>query len=219
MSDLYRITYDNEFTRQTEMLSARVESDPDSADTKLLIATLDAIDAVEWGQEAEHGGERLGFSERHYDLRDCAEIKVDVLDEHYPNGKSMGPSHRLIYREFEPTGDDPRPIRQIVAFEHRKDGLPFKVAAERLGRDKGAEYPGLAGLPNTRPAVGKQKDPNRPITPYRMPLPADVAAAVVTAPKGLPTHTRSRPPSRWTRTAAPPTRQRVRDRYPAVPES
>jgi len=212
MSDLYRIIYDDEFAQQIERLSARVERDRDGADQKLLIAALDAIDIVEWGREVEHRGERLGFDHTHYDLRDCAEIKFDVLDERHPNGKPMGPSHRLIYREFEPTDDDPRPIRQVVAFEHRKDGRPFQVAAERLGRSDGVADPGLDGLPNTRPALGKHKDPSRPISPYRMPLPPDLAVALSTTPRALPLPGRSRALGARVRTADPPTRRPARDR-------
>jgi len=212
MNEPYLIIYDAQFTQQVQRLSTAYENDPDGPEVNLLIATLDAIDIVKRGEEAEHGGERLGYSDRHYDLRDCAEIKIDLLDERRPDGRSRGPSHRMIYREFAPSGNDPRPIRQIIAFEHRKDGRPFEVAAERLGRQRGAAIPGLDVIPNTVPATGRKKNPHRQIRPYRLPLPADLAAALSTAQRALPGRERSRSPNRWIRTADPPTRHQARDR-------
>lgn len=203
MSDAYRLAYHTDFTRQLESLSARVEEEPDGDEVDLLIAALDAVDVLKGGEESQHGGERLGFDNTHYDLRDCAEIKVEVIAEYSPSGKKLGPSHRMIYREFEPTADDPKPIRQIVAFEHRKNGRPFEVAAERLGRTTGLEAPELAGFPNTRPAVGRKKDPNRPITPYRLPLTPDVIAALLTAQQTLPSQRPSRSPGSRLSTAQP----------------
>ncbi|GAB3923268.1 hypothetical protein GCM10011575_00840 [Microlunatus endophyticus] len=175
-------------------------------------AAMSAMRAVRDGQEANFRGERLGFDRTHYDLRDCAEIKVELVREYAKSGRRLGPSHRLIYREFEPVEGDQRPIRQIIAFEHRKNGKPFKVAAERLGRDKGVADPRLVGLPTTRPAVGQHKDPNRPISPHRMPLPPDLAAVLSTTQKTLPTRARGRPVGAVTRTADPPIRHPVRDR-------
>ena len=211
MNEPYNIIYNSEFTKQMHLLSTAYERDPTGPEAALLVATLDAIDIVKRGEEAKHAGERLGFSKNHYDLRDCAEIKVELLDEHHPNGASMGPSHRLIYREFDPTDDDPRPIRQIIAFEHRKGGKPFKVAAERLGRRQGFAAPELGGLSNIAPATGRKKDPNRPVQPHRLPLPPDLAVALATAQKALPLPG-ARPSERSVRTADPPIRQWVRDR-------
>lgn len=208
----YRVIVHPEFRAQYREFRQVATAAKDSAARRAARAGIRAMKALRDGQEAIYRGERLGFDKKHYDLRDCAEIKVDVLDERYPDGKPMGASHRMIYREFEPAGDDPRPIRQIVAFEHRKDGLPFKVAAERLGRlIQGRAVPELAHIPSIKPATGRKKDPNRPISPYRMPLPPDLAALLSTTQRTLPTRVHA-PPGGKIRTADPPIRQRVRDR-------
>lgn len=212
MSEKYYLAYHESFARELERLSFKAGRDPRAPEVQYLKIAIAAFKVIQAGEEAKHRGERLGFDQAHYDLRDCAEIKVSVLKEYSRNRRPLGPSHRLIYREFEPTADDPRPIRQIVAFEHRKDGLPFKVAAERLGRAEGSADPSLAALPNTRPAIGKHKDPDRPITPYRMPLPPDLAAALATAQTALPTRTHARPSSNAIRSTDPPVRHRVRER-------
>jgi len=90
----------------------------------------------------------------------------------------MGPSHRLTYREFDGLSASDPPVRQIIAFEPRKDGRPFDVAARRLGRSKGAPLSELDHLPEVRPATGPDKDAARPISPVRMPLPPDIAQAL-----------------------------------------
>lgn len=208
----YRVIIHPGFRAQYEEFRRILTSDQPSTCALAARAGIRAMKAVRNGDEAKHRGERLGFSKNHYDLRDCAEIKIDVLDERYPDGRSRGPSHRLIYREFEPTGDDPRPIRQIIAFEHRKDGKPFEVAAERLGRQRGFAVPELAGVPNTVPATGRKKNPKRPTGPYRMPLPPDLAVALSTVQKALPRPQHFRSPDHRMRTADPPIRQPVRDR-------
>jgi len=138
------------------------------------------------GRERGFDGERLGYSPRHYDLRDCAEIKIAVFQEYTRRGKPMGPSHRMIYREYEPPSDDARPIREILAFEHRKNGLPYAVAAAALDRQQGRAVDSLKDLPAPRPAIGADKDPERPITPPRLSLPPDLAAALATSTRRVP---------------------------------
>jgi hypothetical protein len=142
------------------------------------------------GREADFSGERLGYSDRHADLRDCAEIKLPVVAEFNRRGRPMGPSHRLTYREFEgPTAGD-LPIRQPIAFEPRKDGRPFEVTAGRLGRTRGVPMSELQNLPNVAPAMGEAKDASRPVAPARQALPADLAQAM----KGLEDCRRRRVP-------------------------
>lgn len=86
----------------------------------------------------------------------------------------MGPSHRLTYREFDGPTAQHLPVRQVIAFEPRKDGRPFTVTAARLGRTKGVPLAELDELPNVTPAVGPSKEAGRPIGPARRPLPPDL---------------------------------------------
>jgi hypothetical protein len=89
--------------------------------------------AIVNGREEYFNGKRLGYST--HDLSDCAEIKLAVVPETRGNHE-LGPSHRLIYREFE-AEDGGAPYREVIAFEPRKDDRPFEVAAARLGREAG----------------------------------------------------------------------------------
>lgn len=191
----YRLIYHPELIREFKDMKERTRHDPSSFDAKRLKAGLSALDDLRHGREADRRGERLGFSPAHADLRDCAEIKVPVLQEHTKDGRARGPSHRMVYREFEGTADDPRPVREILSFEHRKNGRPFTVAAARLGRSQSIRVEALDHLGNITPAVGRRKDPNRPTGPVRLPLPPDLAAALATSPTGPPTRRHARAPS------------------------
>jgi hypothetical protein len=91
------------------------------------------IRAIVNGREEHFNGKRLGYST--HDLSDCAEIKLEVVPETRRNHE-LGPSHRLIYREFEAEDGGP-PCREIIAFEPRKGDRPFEIAAARLGREAG----------------------------------------------------------------------------------
>jgi hypothetical protein len=73
-----------------------------------------ALSALREGREAEFAGERLGRSDTHPDLRDCAEIKIPVVAEFNRRGRPMGPSHRVTYLEFEGPTESPLPVRQVV---------------------------------------------------------------------------------------------------------
>ncbi|WP_433006005.1 hypothetical protein [Kribbella sp. CA-294648] len=160
------------------------------------------------GQEQSFDGKRLRNAD--HDLSDCAEIKLSVIPEARGNTE-LGPSHRLIYREFEAEDDGP-PYREIVAFEPRKDDRPFHVAAARLNRPLGMRLDRLhstAGTPST-----PTRRPTNESAPIRHPLPPDLRKALAAAsdvapargavtaqpPSQTPTSTRSRPD--------PPTRDR-----------
>lgn len=174
MAERYRVILQDALAARLRDVRQRAMGDPGGPDARL----LEAARALRGGRERDFVGERLGFSPRHYDLRDCAEIKVPVVQDYTPGGKPMGPSHRMIYREFHPVQDDPRPIRQVLAFEHRANGLPFAVAAAAVDRTKGRGIDALRDLPATKPAIGKNKDPHRPVTPPRQSLPPDLDAAL-----------------------------------------
>jgi hypothetical protein len=130
-----------------------------------------------------------------------------VVAEVNRRGRPMGPSHRLIYREFDGPGADHLPVRQVMAFEPRKDGRPFEVAANRLGRTRGAPLAELDSLPNVEPAVGSAKDPSRPVTPVRRPLPPDLAKALAAASDVAPAAGATSSPSAPTLRPPPPGKQ------------
>lgn len=181
MADEYLLYLRTRFKRRLAQLSARARHDPQGKPATELGALLDALDALRDGREREFDGERLGYSTVHVDLRDCAELKVPVTREYNAFGRPLGPSHRLIYREFEPLPGDTKPIREPIAFGRRANGEVFRMGGDELGRVSGREVSALQELPNSVPALGPNKEPNRPLTPVRMPLPPDIAAAISTA--------------------------------------
>lgn len=163
---------------RVRQLADAARRDPDGKAARALAKTLDAIEALRWGEEADHKGERLGYSPFHFDLRDCAEIKLALVQELKRDGTPRGASHRIIYREFEPLAGDSRPIRELVGFGRRAGGAVFDQTATELERRRGVAVDSLQDLENVVPAVGANKNPGRPISPVRLPLPPDVAIAV-----------------------------------------
>lgn len=202
MPDPYRLVHHPNYTDRMEALSRRAAQDVEGRDADVVDASFKALDVLAQGRERDFSGERLSFSPNHYDLRDCAEIKIAVFDEYTRAGKPRGPSHRMIYREYHGTADDARPIREVMAFEHRAGGLPYAVVAAAIGRQKGRPVDALRDLPAPKPVLGPNKDPHREITPPRLPLPPDIAAALGTAsrrPPGRPTPVRPAPARRAAR--------------------
>ncbi|QNE22572.1 hypothetical protein F1D05_37605 [Kribbella qitaiheensis] len=181
MTAKFQLVAHPELQAQLRDLHAKAQRDPSGLEAKQFAAIRTGLAALRNGREADFDGERLGYSDRHPDLRDCAELKLPVVEEVNRRGRPMGPSHRLIYREFDGATADQLPVRQVMAFEPRKDGRPFEVAANRLGRTRGAPLAELDSLPNLEPAVGPAKDPSRPVSPVRRPLPPELAQAM----KGL----------------------------------
>jgi hypothetical protein len=181
MTAKYQLLVHPELRDQLRELHAEAQQNPSGPEAQEFEAVRQGLSVLRDGREAEFSGERLGYSDRHADLRVCAEIKLPVVQEFNRRGRQMGPSHRLTYREFEgPTPGD-LPIRQPIAFEPRKDGRPFEVTAGRLGRTRGVPMSELQSLPNVAPAIGEAKDASRPAGPARQALPADLAQAM----KGL----------------------------------
>jgi hypothetical protein len=154
------------------------------------------------GQEESFFGKRLGY--RSYDLSDCAEIKLPVIPESRGNHE-LGPSHRLVYREFE-ADDGGLPYREVIAFEPRKDDRPFKVAAARLGREAGVRSQAVRAA--TRIALSSVPQ-SRASAPIRQALPPDLRAALAAAADVAPArgavNTRQiAQPSRLPRGGGPP---------------
>jgi hypothetical protein len=158
------------------------------------------------GREEHFSGKRLGYAT--HDLSDCAEIKLGVIPETRRNHE-LGPSHRLIYREFEAEDGGP-PYREVIAFEPRKNDRPFQVAAARLGREAGVRSEAVRAA--TRIALGTVAQ-SGPTAPIRQPLPPDLRKAVAVA-SGVASATgavKPRPPTKQSRTrprrGAPPNQE------------
>lgn len=183
MSDQYRLLVKPDVRRQFVALSQAAASQPDSLRGRELHALKLGLRALAEGREAEYDGKRLGFSPNHHDLRDCAEIKLDVIPESR-SGRDLGASHRLLYREFEAEDGGP-PYREVVCFEPRRGDRPFIVAANRLDRTLGVAMDNLSHLRSNRPTVGPQQATG-PIAPPRLPLPPDLRKALAVASNVAP---------------------------------
>ena len=194
MTAKYHLIIDPELRDELRDLYARAKADPNGPAAKQFEAVRLGLSALREGREDEFAGERLGRSDNHPDLRDCAEIKIPVVEEFNRRGRPMGPSHRLTYREFDGPTESHLPVRQVVAFAPRKDGEIFDVSATRLGRTKGVALDELDHLPTVRPATGPAKEAGRPVGPPRMPLPPDLAQAFK-AMEGLAPPTSTAPPA------------------------
>ncbi|MEV5962709.1 hypothetical protein AB0L70_13150 [Kribbella sp. NPDC051952] len=178
----YDLVVHPELRQEVNRMYEAWKQDPRSAAGREFLAFREAMTALRDGREDEYIGKRLGYGPSSHDLRDAAELKVDVFDEGGTRDRPR-PSHRLVYREFEPPQKvengrvvkDPnaRPIRQIVAFNHRADE-PAAIAGQRLGRERGRQESSLHGIAGGgRPDVGPQR-PGAQTTPHRLPVPQDV---------------------------------------------
>jgi hypothetical protein len=170
MTFVYRLLLRPEVRRQLLNLAHAAKTQPGTLRHRELDALKLGLLVLAEGREHEYDGERLGYSAKYPDLRDCAELKLAVVVE-LRFGHELGPSHRLIYREFD-AGPKRQPVREVLCFEHRRGDRPFTIAGQRLGRETGVRADTLRGLPNSRPAVGDWKDPSQPVAPPRLPLPA-----------------------------------------------
>ncbi|MEU8222878.1 hypothetical protein [Kribbella sp. NPDC048915] len=179
----YYLLHHPDFSRDMDRLHAEWTQDRDSRGGREFEAAIGAMKALREAREGEFEGKRLAYGPQSYDLRDCAELKVPVEREFTPRGGELGPSHRLVYREFDPLpkveghrvvpDPDARPYRQLLAFAHRSQA-PADIAGERLGRERGLMDPELYGVGSgERPSVGPQRE-GMPTTPYRVPVPGDL---------------------------------------------
>lgn len=179
----YHLIFDEDLRHQINRLSAEYKRDPNSPGGQEYVGVINAIKALQSGHEDAYVGKQLGYGPQSHDLRDCAELKVPVVAEFTPGGFSRGPSHRLVYREFDPLPkvedghvvQDPgaKPYRHVISFGHRKDD-PAATAGERLGRRRGEPDRELYGLTGGgRPSVGPQRE-GAPTTPVRTPVPAEL---------------------------------------------
>ena len=168
----YRLVLLPEVMQRLAALSHAAKTQgPGGLRTREFHALQVGLRALADGREEEFDGKRLSY--RRHDLSDCAEIKLAVVPETRHNIE-LGPSHRLIYREFEPEDGGP-PYRQVVVFAHRGADRPFEEAAARLGRRAGARLRGVqAASATTTPHTSAA-------APIRQFLPPDLRAALAAA--------------------------------------
>jgi hypothetical protein len=211
VSTQYRLIIRPEFRQHLFALQQAAKSQPGGLRDREFRAAIEGLKALADGREENFNGRRLGYSPQHHDLRDCAELKVPVISESRGD-RELGPSHRLIYREFEPE-DGGLPYREAVCFAPRRDDRPFITAAGILNRKLGVRVEEFASIPDRRPTSGPQAHQG-PVGPIRQPLPPDLqralAAASDTAPaRGAVTAqpTTHSPPTPRHR-GDPPTRER-----------
>jgi hypothetical protein len=204
MTAQFRILVRPALRRHLAMLETAAKAQPSSLRDREFQALRLGLRALADGREDEFSGKRLGYARGHHDLRDCAEIKLPVIPE-VRYGDDLGPSHRLIYREFE-AEDGGLPYREAVCFEPRRANRPFEVAGARLQREIGQPNPDLAHLPNYRPAF--QRGGAEPTGPPRMPLPPDLRRALAVASDVAPAAGAASSPSAPVR-RPPPAGKRV----------
>ena len=147
----YQLIHHPDFSRDMDRLHEGWQQDRNSPTGREFQAAMAALRALREEREGEYQGKQLGYGPQSYDLRDCAELKVPVDREFTPGGFERGPSHRLIYREFDPLpvikGDrvvqDPnaQPYRQPIAFTHRLE-RSRRHSGEALGPDTGYAFAG-----------------------------------------------------------------------------
>ncbi|MGY4771760.1 hypothetical protein ACXC9Q_33065 [Kribbella sp. CWNU-51] len=164
----YHLILHEDLRAQINALSEERKRNPGGEAAKEYVAVIKGLKALKDGRETDYQGKQLGYGPGSHDLRDCAELKVPVVNEFTPGGFPRGPSHRLTYREFEPlprvedgrvvNDPDAMAYRQVVAFAHRRDD-PAAITGQRLGRERGMpqrEFHGLTG--GGRPEVGRQRE-------------------------------------------------------------
>lgn len=198
----YQLIHHPDFSRDMDRLHEGWQQDRNSPTGREFQAAMAALRALREEREGEYQGKQLGYGPQSYDLRDCAELKVPVDREFTPGGFERGPSHRLIYREFDPLpvikGDrvvqDPnaQPYRQPIAFTHRSND-PADIAGKRLGRTRGMPSQELHGVTGGgRPDIGPQRDGVQ-TTPHRIPVPGDLLKQAQILRDGPPAGTAPKP--------------------------
>jgi hypothetical protein len=209
----YYLIVHPELKQEIDRLYVAWKQDPGSDAAQEFNAAMKSLAALRDGREGEYQGKQLGYGPGSHDLRDAAELKVAVYEEFTPGGHPRGPSHRLVYREFEPlpevVGDrvikDPEamPYRQALVFDHRAND-PAAIAGERLGRVRGLPDRNLHGLTGGgRPSEGPQQ-PGVQTTPHRIPVPPDLIRQAAILRDSPPAGSRATP--RTEQGEAPPGR-------------
>lgn len=189
MSELYRVIINEFLGEQVLQLQAAAEGAPASAQHHEYQQFLEGLRVLRDGREAEpeQGGKRFrSLPDQYGDLSDCAEIKIPVFQEVSHEGYEFGPSHRMIYREFDGTPQDPIPVREVVAFAPRKDGRSFRQAQANLGRAVSVSLPYLG-----EDSVIARDSRSEPPAPIRQPLPRELAVRLSAVPRTGSSRTRA----------------------------
>ncbi|MFI5735235.1 hypothetical protein ACIA49_34300 [Kribbella sp. NPDC051587] len=181
MTVQFRILISPRLRRKFAALEQAAATQPGGLRDREFRALKLGLRALAEGREDDLDGKRLGSSPNHHDLRDCAELKVPVIAESR-YGRELGPSHRLIYREFE-SEDGGLPYREALIFAHRGNDLPFELAGALLQREIGQPVLELDGLPN--PSFNYRATA-QPTGPPRLPLPPDLRRALAAASNPAP---------------------------------
>jgi hypothetical protein len=168
----YRLLVRREVMQQLTALQRAADTQqPGGLRDRELRALRLGLRALANGQEESYNGKRLGYAA--HDLSDCAEIKLSVIPESR-GSQELGPSHRLLYREFDAEDGGP-PYREVVSFEPRRDDRLFEIAAARLGRDRGR-----------RDRILPMPTPTAAAAPPRQPLPPDLRIALAASANVAP---------------------------------
>jgi hypothetical protein len=227
MAEQFQLNVFSQLGDELLELERSAKADPEGEAATKLAAAKAGLRALRDGRESEYGAKKFrALVDQYGDIGDCAEIKIPVVQEYAPNGYAFGPSHRMTYRDREAAsgepGSVPLRIRDVIAFEPRKDGTPFRVTAERLNRSVGT---GMDGLNSTQTRNSTTAQPRISAGPEVREIPPtvdpDVAAAarLASASFGRPaTEARRTSP---TNGAAEPSRDQVsrRDARTAAPDA
>jgi hypothetical protein len=77
----YHLIFDEDLRQDINRLSAEYKRNPESAAGQEYVAVINALKALQSGRENAYEGEQLRYGPQSHDLRDCAELKVQVVRE------------------------------------------------------------------------------------------------------------------------------------------
>lgn len=86
----YHLIFHDDLRQEINRLSAEYKRDPDSPGGREYVGVINATKALQSGREDAYEGKRLGYGPQSHDLRDCAELKVPVVQETTPGGFPRG---------------------------------------------------------------------------------------------------------------------------------
>ena len=101
MSTQYRLIIRPELRRHLFALQQAARSQPGGLRDREFQAAITGLRALTDGREEEFNGRRLGYSPRHHDLRDCAEVKLEVISESRGDRDYAGDDDDLRTQLFE----------------------------------------------------------------------------------------------------------------------
>lgn len=123
----YDLSLHPEFERDLQSLAADAGRNPTGESRRLLMVTLNALEAIRDGTIPER---RLDQMSTYPDLSDCNKVYIQTD----PNDK---PKYRLVWRELPAGEPGGRPVRQVIQLGTRELGSVYHLAGQRLGRPAG----------------------------------------------------------------------------------